>query len=46
MYKFKMKLLYNEKKSFCTKTELLDLRLTLAKLDLGGSRLVSYVLIL
>ena len=41
-----MKVLYNEEKSFFTKTELLDLRLPLAKLDLGGSRLVSNVLII
>ena len=46
MCKFKMKVLYNEEKSFFTKTELLDLRLPLAKLDLGGSRLVSNVLII
>ena len=36
MYKFKMKLLHKKEKFFCSKTELLDERLTipLAKLDL------------
>ena len=36
MYKFKMKLLHNKEKIFCSKTELLDERLTLslAKLDM------------
>ena len=35
-YKFKMKLLHNKEKIFCSKTELLDERLTLslAKLDM------------
>ena len=42
MYKFKMKLLYNEEESFCTKTELLDLKVTLplAKVDMVSSRLL------
>ena len=43
MYKFKMKLPYNEKELFCSKTELLNFTFTLllAKLDMVGSRLVS-----
>ena len=47
MYKFKIKLLCNEEKSFCTKTELLNFNITppLAKLDIAGSRLVSNGLI-
>ena len=47
MYKFQIKLLYNEERLFCTKTELLNFNFTLplAKLDMVGSRLVSNVLI-
>ena len=47
MYRFKMKLLYNEEKRFCIKTELLTLKntLPLAKLYMVGSRLVSNSLI-
>ena len=47
MYKFKIKLLYNEEKVFCTKTDLLNFKITLqlAKLDMAGSRLVSNGLI-
>ena len=43
MCKFKMKLLYNEEELFCTKTELLNFKITLplATLDMVGSRLVS-----
>ena len=44
MYKFKMKLLYDDKEEFsCTKTKLLNFNITLqlAKLDMIGSRLVS-----
>ena len=43
MYKFKIKLLYNEEKIFCTKTELLNFKITLplAKLEMVVSRLVS-----
>ena len=39
MYKFKMKLLYNEKEFFCLKTELLKFKITLplAKLEMVGS---------
>ena len=46
MYKFKIKLLYNEKKLFCTKTELLNFKFTLelAKLDMVGLKLVSHSL--
>ena len=42
-----MKLLYNKEKLFCTKTELLNLKITLssAKLLMLGSRLVSNGLI-
>ena len=42
-----MKLLYNEGKTFCTKTELLNVKITppLAKLDMLGLRLVSNGLI-
>ena len=42
MYKFKMKLLYNEEELFHTKTELLNFKVTLplAKLDMVGSRSV------
>ena len=38
-----MKLLYNEEEFSCTKTELLNFKITLplAKLDMVGSRLVS-----
>ena len=47
MYKFKIKLLYNEEELFCTKTGLLYLKITLpfAKLDIAGSRLLSNCLI-
>ena len=47
MYKFKVKLIYNEEESFCTKTESLDIKITLplAKLDIVGSSLVSNGLI-
>ena len=40
MYKFKIKLLYNEEKLFCTKTALLTFKFTLplAKLDIVCSR--------
>ena len=43
MYKFKIKLLYNEEKIFYTKTELLNFKITLplAKLEMVVSRLVS-----
>ena len=43
MYKFKIKLLNNKEKRFCTKTELLNFKiiLPLAKLDMVGSRSVS-----
>ena len=43
MYKFKMKLLYNEEGFFCTKTELLNFKITLplATLDMVASKLVS-----
>ena len=36
MYEFKIKLLYNEGKLFCTKTDLLNFKITLplAKLDM------------
>ena len=36
MYKFKMKLLYNEEEFFCTKIELLNFKITLllVKLDM------------
>ena len=42
-----MKLLYNEEERFCTKTELLifKITLTLAKVDMVGSNLVSNGLI-
>ena len=44
MHKFKMKLLYNEEKPFCTKTELLNFKiiLPLARLDIVGSRLIRH----
>ena len=47
MHKLKMKLLYNEEERFCTKTELLTFKitLTLAKVDMVGSNLVSNGLI-
>ena len=43
MCKFKMMLLYKEEKFLCTKTELLNFKVTLplAKLGMVGSRLVS-----
>ena len=43
MYKFKIKLLYNEEKFICTKRELLNFKITLpmAKLDMVSSRLIS-----
>ena len=42
MNKFKINLLYNEEEFFCTKTELLNLKITstLAKLDVVDSRIV------
>ena len=48
MYKYRIKLLYNEIELFCFKTELLNFKITLplAKLDMVGSRLVSNCLIL
>ena len=47
IYKFKIKLLYNEENVFCTKTEFLNFKIafSLAKLDMFGSRLVSNSLI-
>ena len=47
MYKFKIKLGYNEKKFFYTKTKLLNFIITLpfATLDMVGSRLVPNSLI-
>ena len=47
IYKFKIKLLYNEENVFCTKTEFLNFKIAfpLAKLDMFGSRLVSNSLI-
>ena len=47
MYKFKVKLIYNEEESSCTKTESLDIKITLplAELDIVGSSLVSNGLI-
>ena len=47
MYKFKIKLSCNDEESFCTKTELLNFKITLplAKLDMVGSMLVSNALI-
>ena len=47
MHKLKMKLLYNEEERFCPKTELLTFKitLTLAKVDMVGSNLVSNGLI-
>ena len=47
MYKFKMNLLYNEEKFFCTETDLLNFKITLplAILDMVSSRLVSYCLV-
>ena len=47
-YKFKNEVtIYSMKKSFCTKTELSDFKITLplAKLDMVGSRLLSDCLI-
>ena len=48
VYKFKIKLLYNEEKLFYTKTELLNFKFTvpLAKLDIVSSRPVSSCLLL
>ena len=42
-----MKLLYSEEELFCTKTEFLNFKITLAlaKLNMVGSRLVSHGLI-
>ena len=42
MFKFKIELLYNEEKLFCTETELLSFNFTLplAKLNIVSSRLV------
>ena len=47
MCKFKMKLLYNEENPFCTKTVLLNFKITLpfTKLGMVGSTLVSNDLI-
>ena len=47
MYKFKIKVLYDEEKLFCTKIELINFKFTLplAKLDIGGPRPVSNGLI-
>ena len=47
MYKFKMKLLYNEEECFSTKAKLLNFKITLpmVKLGMAGSRLVSNGLI-
>ena len=47
MHKFKIKLLYNKEKLFCTKTEMLNFKITvtLAKLDMVASRLVTNGLI-
>ena len=47
MYKFRIKLLYNKEKIFCTKTDPLNFKVTLplVKLDMVGSRLVSNGLI-
>ena len=47
MYTFEIKLLHNEEEIFCTKIKLLNFKVTLplAKLDVVGSRLVSYGLI-
>ena len=44
MYKVKMKLLYNEEKLLCTKTELLNFKFTisLAKLDIVGSNALIF----
>ena len=43
MYKFKIKLLYNEEKPFWSKTDFLNFKVTLplAKWDMVGSLLVS-----
>ena len=43
MYKFKMKLLYNEEERFCSKTDLLNFKITLplATLNMVSSNLVS-----
>ena len=43
MYRFKMKLLYNEEGFFRSKTEMLNFEITvpLVKLDMVGSKLVS-----
>ena len=43
MHKFKIKLLYKEERFFCTKTELLNFKITLplSKLEMIGSKLVS-----
>ena len=49
MYKFKIKLLYNEEKNFGTKTELLNLKITLplAKLNIVpvNIQLVTFLLL-
>ena len=47
MYKFQLKLLYNEEERFCTRTELLNFKITLPldKLDMVSSKLVSIGLI-
>ena len=47
MYKFKIKLLFNEEKLYCIKAELLNFKITLplAKLGMVRSRFVSNGLI-
>ena len=47
MYKFKIKLLYNEETLICTKKELLNFKFTLplGKLDIVGSRPVLTCLV-
>ena len=47
MYKFEIKLVYHDEELFCTKTELLNFKITLplAKLDMVVSMLVSNGLI-
>ena len=47
MYEFKINLLYSEEELFCTKTELLNFKITkaLAKLDMVCSKSVSNALI-
>ena len=47
MHRFKIKLLYNEEKLFCTKTKLVNFKSNLlwAKLDTAGSKPASNALI-